>query len=325
MSHAATGRPAGNRHSGSPHGKDSDTAAIDVAKLRKRDRGKMLLDDVSFRVGKGEIFGIMGAPGSGKSVIIECVAGVTKPDHGTISVLGMNPRRNRVDVKRKIGVALQSSMPQYDLKVAEALELFASFYPDPAPWETLIADLGLEEVRSTICSRLTTEQRQRFAFALALVSEPEVVLLDEPTAGMDPRPRAGMWELIEQTRERGKTVVLVTRITEEAERLCDRIAVMSAGRIAAVDSPAGLLSRAPIKQRLRFQPSVPFDDLLLTSLPEVIGISRTSTHVTVSGTHDVLLAVTSALAQNRVSANDLRIEDAGLDDAFFALTREGLD
>jgi ABC-2 type transport system ATP-binding protein len=297
---------------------------IEVSDLHKRYGRTVAVDDVSFSVERGEIFGILGPNGAGKTTTVECVEGLRTPDRGTVSVLGLDPVRDREEITQRVGVQLQQSELPEKMKVAEALALYSSFYREPADWERLIDDLGLADKRDSRFGKLSGGQKQRVSIALALAGSPEIAVLDELTTGLDPQARRDTWQLIEQVRDRGVTIVLVTHFMEEAERLCDRIAVIDSGRIAAIDTPAGLVSRVSPEQRIRFRPSPSMDDRLLRELPEVHAVTRSGEQVTVSGSDGLLQAVTSTLARNNIIAADLRVEQTSLDDAFVALTGRSL-
>ena len=219
-----------------------------------------------------------------------------------------------------MGVQLQESELPDRLTVVEALDLFASFYAKPADRDELIDQLGLGDKRGTAWRNLSGGQKQRLSIALALVGRPRIAILDELSTGLDPQARRDTWQLIESIRARGVTVLLVTHLMEEAERLADRVAVFGNGRVVALDTPAGIVSMVDPEQRLRFRPSAPIEDGLLTGLPEVRSVERTGPVVLVTGTGNLIGAVASALARNQIVANDLRIERANLDDAFIALT-----
>jgi ABC-2 type transport system ATP-binding protein len=298
---------------------------IECRRLRKRYGSTLAANDVSFTVARGEIFGILGPNGAGKTTTVECLSGLRRPDGGEVRVLGLDPRRDRNAVRLRVGVQLQESQLQDKLRLAEALDLFSSFYPRPADWRELAEDLGLTAKLSTPFAKLSGGQKQRLSIALALIGNPEIAILDELTTGLDPQARRDTWELIEQVRARGVTVVLVTHFMEEAERLCDRIAVIDAGRVVAIDTPAGLVSQVETEQRMRFRPSVPLDDRLLTDLPEVASVQRHGPTVVVTGTGNLLHAVTSVLARNQIVALELRVDQATLDDAFVKLTGRALD
>jgi ABC-2 type transport system ATP-binding protein len=295
-------------------------AIIAVENLHKRYGDTVAVDDVSFAVEEGEIFGILGPNGAGKTTTVESVTGLRRPDRGSITVLGLDPRRDRAELRQRVGVQLQQSRLQDKITVSEALALYSSYYRRPAEWRELLDGLGLADQRHTRYGRLSGGQQQRLSIALALVGSPTVAVLDELTTGLDPQARRDTWDLIEQVRVSGVTIVLVTHFMDEAERLCDRLALIDSGRVAALDTPAGLIARAGREQRVRFTPSAPLDDRLLTDLDEVTSVRRSGGQVTVTGTGDLLHALTSVLARNRVVAHDLRIEQASLDDAFVALT-----
>jgi ABC-2 type transport system ATP-binding protein len=305
-----------------PHHSES---VIEVEHLHKRYGETVAVDDISFTVERGEIFGILGPNGAGKTTTVECLEGIRKPDAGTLRVLGLDPRRDRKELRQRIGVQLQEAQLYEKIKLGEAMELFSSFYRDPADWRQLIDELGLTDKRDTAFHKLSGGQKQRLSIALALVGNPQIAILDELTTGLDPQARRDTWDLIEQVRDRGVTVVLVTHFMEEAERLCDRLAVIDSGRIVAIDTPGGLVARVTTEQRVRFRPAAPLDDRLLTQLPEVTGVTRHGNQVVVTGGRDLLQAVTSVLARHQIVANDLRVEQASLDDAFVALTGRNLD
>jgi ABC-2 type transport system ATP-binding protein len=293
---------------------------VEVIELAKRYGSHAAIDGVSFSVEEGEIFGILGPNGAGKTTTVECIAGLRKPDAGTIRVLGLDPQQDQDRLRPLVGVQLQESELPERMTAAEAVQLFASFYADPEDPKRLIADLGLTEKRDTQYRHLSGGQKQRLSIALALVGKPKVAMLDELTTGLDPQARRETWQVIESIRERGVTVLLVTHFMEEAERLADRVAIIDSGRIVAIDTPAGIISRLNAEQTLRFRPSEPIEDRLLTDLPEVSGVQRTGPMVVVTGIGNLIHAVTLALAQQGVVANDLRVEQANLDDAYLALT-----
>jgi ABC-2 type transport system ATP-binding protein len=295
-------------------------AIIEVVDLGKRYGPKVAVDEVSFTVEEGEIFGVLGPNGAGKTTTVECVEGMRVPDRGTIRVDGLDPRRDRAELRRRMGVQLQEASLPDRIKVREALDLYSSFYPDPADWRELMARLGLEEQRNVEFGKLSGGQKQRLSVALALVGRPRIAVLDELTTGLDPQARRDTWELIEGIRDSGVTVLLVTHFMEEAERLCDRLAVIDAGRVVAIDTPAGLVSRVDARQRVRFRPSRPVDESLFRELAEVSEVRLHGGQFVITGHGNLLHAVTSVLARNQVVAAELRIEQASLDDAFVSLT-----
>ncbi|MCF6468239.1 ABC transporter ATP-binding protein [Nonomuraea sp. MG754425] len=293
---------------------------IEVRNLRKRYPQHLAVEDVSFEVAEGEIFGILGPNGAGKTTAVECVAGLRKRDGGTVQVAGLDPEQDRQELRGLLGMQLQSAALPEKIKVWEALDLYASFYPDPADWEELLERVGLAGKRDSAFKTLSGGQRQRLSVALALVGQPRVAVLDELTTGLDPQARRDTWELIEQVRDSGVTIVLVTHFMEEAERLCDRIALIDAGKVAATDTPAGLIAQVGGEQRVRFRPSAPLDDAVLLALPEVRTVTRHGEQVVVAGSGNLAPVVTLALAHHQIVPTELRIEQATLDDAFLALT-----
>jgi ABC-2 type transport system ATP-binding protein len=296
-------------------------SVIEVDRLRKRYGETVAVADVSFSIEEGEIFGILGPNGAGKTTTVECIAGLREPDEGMVSVMGFDPLEDRDQLRRVLGVQLQESEQPDKLKVGEALDLYASFYPNAADPDGLLDALGLAGKRDTRFAKLSGGQKQRLSIALALIGNPRIAVLDELTTGLDPQARRETWSLIERIRDRGVTIVLVTHFMEEAERLCDRVALIDAGRVVAVDTPAGLTDVAAPGQVIRFQPSIPLADGLLDDVPGVTEVERRGDQVVVTGTDDVLSAVVSLLAREGIVANHLRVEQASLEDAFVALTR----
>ncbi|WP_434971539.1 ABC transporter ATP-binding protein [Micromonospora peucetia] len=221
-------------------------SVIEVRNLRKQYGDQVAVADVSLSVDEGEIFGLVGPNGAGKTTTVECVEGLRTPDSGTVRVLGLDPRRDRAAVRQKLGIQLQESQLPDQIKVWEALDLYSSFYPHPADWRALMDELGLAAKRNTVFAKLSGGQKQRLSIALALVGNPSVAILDELTTGLDPQARRDTWELVRQVRDRGVTVVLVTHFMDEAERLCDRLAVVAAGRVVAVDTPRSLIAGARV-------------------------------------------------------------------------------
>jgi len=296
------------------------TPALEITGLRKAYGKKTAVDGLSLRVAEGEIFGILGPNGAGKTTTVECIEGLRNPDRGTVSVLGLDPGHERAELTQRLGVQLQDSQLPDKLRVDEALELYASFYRNPADWRSLIDVLGLAGKTRTRFGKLSGGQKQRLSIALALVGTPQVAVLDELTTGLDPAARHETWELIEGVRDRGVTIVLVTHFMEEAERLCDRVALIDSGRVVAIDTPASLAEGVETEQRIQFRPSVPLARGLLESLPDVTHVIYRGDVVVVTGNSNVLNAVTSVLARNQILARQLRVDQANLEDAFLALT-----
>src|SRR5215475_1611523 len=217
-----------------------DMAVIDVEHVRKRYGEKVAIDDVSFTVEEGEIFGVLGRNGAGKTTTVECVVGLRRPDGGRVRVLGMDPRRDGHELRQQVGVQLQESDLPDKLTVAEAIDLYASFYRIPADGRAMLELLGLAEKRNTRYRKLSGGQKQRLSIALALIGRPRIAILDELTTGLDPVARRDTWALIDDIRNQGVTIMLVTHFMTEAERLCHRVAILEAGRVAAIGTPAEL-------------------------------------------------------------------------------------
>lgn len=293
---------------------------IEVRGLRKAYGEKVVVDGVSFAVDEGEIFGILGPNGAGKTTTVECVEGLRTPDAGTVRVGGLDPVAHHADVTRILGVQLQESELQPKITVREALELYASFYERPADWRGLVERLGLEGQLGARFGKLSGGQKQRLFIALALVGDPRAVVLDELTTGLDPRARRDTWALIEDVRASGVTVLLVTHFMEEAQRLCDRIAVIDKGRIAALDTPDGLIGRAAASKVISFAARTPLDPAELRALPQAAAVETRDGRTVVEGTDATVDAFVALLARRGVTAHQLRVVDATLDDAFLDLT-----
>ncbi|MDH6623955.1 ABC-2 type transport system ATP-binding protein [Streptomyces sp. LBL] len=297
-------------------------SVIEVSDLRKSYGGRAVVDGVSFAVEEGEIFGVLGPNGAGKTTTVECVEGLRVPDAGRVRVTGLDPVAEHRATREVLGVQLQQSEVQAKLTVREALELYAAFYPRPLDWRPLAERLGLTAKLTTRFGKLSGGQKQRLFIALALIGNPRIVVLDELTTGLDPRARRDTWELIEDIRRRGVTVLLVTHFMEEAQRLCDRIAVIDRGRVAALDTPAGLIRRSAGATVISFTPSAPLDDRDLDALPALASVEHKDGRITLSGTDETVNAVLTLLARTHITAHQLRVTDATLDDAFLDLTKE---
>ena len=306
------GRGAGSTLSG--------MSIIEVDNLHKRYGEHVAVQDVSFAVEEGEIFGILGPNGAGKTTTVECVEGLRERDGGTVRVLGHDPATDPAALRELLGAQLQEAELPDRLRVGEALDLFASFYRAPADTRELTAALGLDGLEDRPFAKLSGGQRQKLSIALSLVGNPRVAVLDELTTGLDPAARRDTWALIERVRERGVTIMLVTHSMEEAERLCDRVAVVDTGRVVALGTPGELVSAVQAGQVLRFVPRPDVDDGLLADLPQVTDVRREGDEVVVAGSADALAAVTAALVREGIFPERLRVEQATLEDAFVALT-----
>ncbi len=294
-------------------------SVITVEDLTKRYRHVTAVDCAGFAVERGEIFGLLGSNGAGKTTTVECVQGLRTPTSGSVRVLGFDPLKHARALRGRIGCQLQESRLPDHMKVWEALDLFAGLTPGAPDWRILLEQWGLTEKRTASFSSLSGGQRQRLFVALALVSEPEVVFLDEMTTGLDPGARRVAWELIEQIRDRGTTVVLVTHFMDEAERLCDRVAVMEAGRIVALDTPRGLVARHDPWERVIFASDR--EDLgWLLEVPGAKTLVRRGPRVVLEGEGPLLALTAAALVERGIVPHDLRVEEPSLEDVFLKLT-----
>lgn len=298
-----------------------NTSCIDVKHLRKVYGSVTAVDDLSFEVSHGEIFGMVGPNGAGKSTTVECIEGLRSPNGGQIRVLGLDPRKDKYALQPHIGVQLQQSALQARIKVWEALDLFASLYPHSMDWRELLERVGLAEKRNTAFANLSGGQQQRLFVALALVHDPELVFLDELTTGLDPQARRIMWDMVREIRERGKTVFLITHFMEEAERLCDRVAIVDHGRLIALDSPENLIRSLDSENRVVFTTDDTSHLEKLRNLPTVSNLEVIGDRVVISGEGEKVLAdVVNALSSNGFRYHDVHTEQPTLEDVFLKLT-----
>jgi ABC-2 type transport system ATP-binding protein len=296
---------------------------ITVEQLRKSYGRVLAVDDVSFEVEPGEIFGILGPNGAGKTTTVECVQGLRRPDSGTIRVLDLDPRTQAEQLRQRIGSQLQDSALPGRLRVVEALQLFAAFAHHPVDCDELIARWRLDGQRDQAFDGLSGGQRQRLFIALAFINSPELVFLDELTQGLDPQARRATWELIREIRQGGTTVVLVTHFMDEAEHLCDRVAVVDSGKVVAVDTPQGLVDGLGLPSVVRFTTSDP-DLGWLDKLDVVSSMARHGEAVEIRGTGPVLALVASELVARGIVPLDLRVDRPTVEDAFLALTGQDI-
>ena len=297
---------------------------ISVDHLRKTYGHIVAVDDLTFEVREGEIFGLLGPNGAGKTTAVECIQGLRRPDGGEIRVLGLDPQTEAGEMRQSIGSQLQSSALPDRMRVWEALDLFAAFAPQKADWRALMNAWGLDPLAKQAYGSLSGGQRQRLLIALALVNEPKVVFLDEMTTGLDPAARLTTWELIRQVRARGCTIVLVTHFMEEAERLCDRLAIVDCGRVVASGTPQGLIAAEPKGVHVLF--TAPADAKLdyLEKLAHVDRVIREGDRVEVEGAGPVLALVAAELVKHGICPEDLRVERPTLEDVFLRLTGKSM-
>ncbi len=295
---------------------------IQVSGVRKTYGSTVAVDEVSFDVHDGEIFGLIGPNGAGKTTTMECIEGLRKPDRGEISVLGLNPFREVYKLQERIGVQLQQAQLQKRIKVWEAVDLWASLYrKKTVDANHLLEQLGLAEKRNAWFMTLSGGQKQRLFIALALINDPEVVFLDELTTGLDPQSRRAIWELVRGIRARGKTVFLTTHLMEEAERLCDRVAIIEHGRVIDIDAPQNLVNRHCPERSVVLATDDPHAAERFRAIPRVETVSSNGSHLTIRGRGDDLVtAVIHCLSENRIRVTDFRTILPNLEDVFIKLT-----
>ncbi len=299
-------------------------AAIKCRELVKRYGDVTAVAGIDLDVRRGECFGMLGPNGAGKTTTIEILQGLREPDGGEVEVLGLSWDRHEGELRQRMGTQLQETKLPEKLKVEEAVRLFRSFYRHGRSVDEVLALVALEEKRTAWVGKLSGGQRQRLAVACALVCDPDLLFLDEPTTGLDPQSRRQLWGVIEEFRRRGGTVLLTTHYMEEAERLCDRVAVVDHGEIIALGSPRELIASLGAEHVVEFaleQGEAPPDDVL-AALPGVEHVARENgtTHLTVSRVHQAIPALMRLLSERGASLSELTTHHASLEDVFLNLT-----
>jgi ABC-2 type transport system ATP-binding protein len=304
-----------------------DELVVEVNNLSKSYGGFVALSGVSFEVKRGEVFGILGRNGAGKTTLVEILEGLRLPDRGRVSVLGFDPCKNVNSIKQRVGVQLQKPSFYGKLKVGEIIKQFRSYYAKKANVEDLLSRMALSERADSYIKDLSGGQLQRLALTLALVNDPEIVFLDEPTTGLDPAMRKRLWHTVSQIKQDGKSVLLITHYIEEAEALCDRVCIMDAGRIIAVDSPANLISRVRSRgAKISLTTSAPLDLDLLKGIKTIeTSINGQSRYVLESGnTGAAVVEIVRFIESQNNELIDMQITRACLEDAFVELTGGGM-
>jgi ABC-2 type transport system ATP-binding protein len=297
------------------------SAVVHVSGIRKTYGATVAVDDVSFDVREGEIFGLIGPNGAGKTTTMECVEGLRKPDRGTISVLSLDPRRDARALQNRVGVQLQQAQLQKRIKVWEAVDLWASLYPRAVNGDALLERLGLAEKRNAWFMTLSGGQKQRLFIALALIHDPEVVLLDELTTGLDPQARRAIWDMVRGIRERGKTVLLTTHLMEEAERLCDRVAIIERGRVIDIGTPDELVRRYCPEQTVSVSTTDADARSRLAGIPGLESVDQDGNRFTLRGrSEDFVTVVIRCISEHRIKVTEFRSEQSNLEDVFLKLT-----
>jgi len=294
---------------------------VRVSGLRKTYGSLVAVDEVSFTVEEGEIFGLLGPNGAGKTTTMECVEGVRERDAGTVEVLGRDPGSRHADLLDRIGVQLQEAQLQKRIKVWEAVDLWTTLFRNTVDGDQLLRELGLAEKRNAWFMTLSGGQKQRLFIALALINDPELVFLDELTTGLDPQARRRIWDLVLDIRNRGKTVFLTTHLMEEAERLCDRVAVIEHGRVIELGTPKELVARHCPERTVHVSSDGELDAQTFAGVTGLIQAERLDGSLRLTGAgSDFVSSVVGAIAAQRVQVTDLRTEAPNLEDVFLKLT-----
>lgn len=297
------------------------SAIVEVQNLRKSYQSVKAVDDISFDVNEGEIFGIVGPNGAGKTTTVECIEGLRKADEGSISVLGYHPMKHASRLKQLLGIQLQESQLPDRIRVWEALALFGSFYAQSVSWQSLVEELGLTEKARSFYDHLSGGQKQRLSIAMALVNDPRVVFFDELTTGLDPQARRVIWDLVLSIRDKGKTVILVTHFMEEAQKLCDRVAIIDHGRIIALDTPRNLIKGLDAGAIIRFSAN---ENGLMDEVKNMPGVVRTevvdSMCVLQARDLNAIADIIKTIAARGLDFHDFTIEQPNLEDVFLSLT-----
>lgn len=298
------------------------TAAISVSGLRKSYGEVKAVDGVDFVVDAGQVFGLVGPNGAGKTTIVEILEGLRQPDSGQVTVLDMDLLTAKSRIKDRIGVQLQSSSLYPDLTVAETVALFASFFSRSLAVETVLEKVELADRNKVLTKTLSGGQRQRLSVALALVNDPDLIFLDEPTTGLDPQARHALWSVIENLQEMGKTILLTTHHMEEAERLCDRVAILDYGHILALDTPEALIKAHFEESAVQFEVDERLPDALFEDLPGVRGFLCEGKEVSLYScdVHATLVALLALAKDRELTLDDIHIRRATLEDVFLRLT-----
>ncbi len=294
---------------------------IEATGLRKTYGKVVAVDDVTFEIREGEIFGLIGPNGAGKTTTMECVEGLRKVDGGAVSVFSLDPWKDCDELQDRIGVQLQQAQLQKRIKVWEAVDLWASLYPNPVDGDLLLEHLGLAAKRNAWFMTLSGGQKQRLFIALALIHDPDLVFLDELTTGLDPQARHAIWDLVRDIKARGKTVFLTTHLMEEAERLCDRVAVIEHGRIIAMDTPADLVRQHCPERSAVFSTDGQVASSAFEAIPGIASVDFDGSGFTLRGQGDDFVSdVIHAISESSIRVRDFRTETPTLEDVFLKLT-----
>ena len=295
---------------------------VEVESLVKRYGSLAAVDDVTFSVEEGEVFGVLGPNGAGKTTTVEMIEGLRKPDSGSIRVLGIDTLREPERIKELIGVQLQTTSLYDRIRVKEAVDLFGGYYRRAIPTATLLDEVSLTDKTNSYVSELSGGQRQRLALALALVNDPGMVFLDEPTTGLDPQARRSVWGTIAGLRQKGKTIILTTHYMEEAEKLCRRVAIMDHGKIITLDTPDALIAGAGLDSRIELDhvPEALRSALEQTDLPVRVSEDGDKIILHTKKSSQVLKEITRVATEHDIDLGSISVQRATLEDVFLTLT-----
>jgi len=302
------------------------SAIIEVSNLKKRYGNFYAVNGISFEVNRGEVFGLLGPNGAGKSTTMEMLVGLRKPDEGTATIAGYSLQKQNNRIKEQIGIQLQSTSLFDLLTVKEIIELYASFYKKHIPIEPLIDDMILTEKKNSLVKSLSGGQKQRLAIALAIIHDPQIIFLDEPTTGLDPQARRTLWDIVLKLKEQGKTVVLSTHYMDEAHVLADRIGIMDQGKLIALDTPNNLVSNIQVESAIEFKTRIPQKSELFGHLQSVTNVVINHDFVTLytKNLQESLIALLELSKNQHVEFSDLNTRTATLEDVFLHMTGRGL-
>ena len=300
---------------------------VKVENLTKKYGDLIAVNDISFSIEKGEIFGLLGPNGAGKTTTVEMMEGLRKPDDGSIEICGIDAIKKPGNIKELIGAQLQSTTIYDQIRVKEVIDLFGNYYKKSIPSSKLLEEVSLTDKKNAFYRTLSGGQKQRVAMALAIVNDPEVLFLDEPTTGLDPQARRNVWSIITNLRKRGKTIILTTHYMEEAEQLCQRVGIIDKGEIIALDTPSNLIANTGLKSSIEFSVSQEDSEKILQGLKGIGKVTQQSDNKFILNTKEsskALKELTRFSDKNNINMNNISVRKATLEDVFLSLTGRGL-
>jgi len=305
---------------------EASDSIVEVKHLKKRYDDFWAVDDVSFSVERGEIFGLLGPNGAGKTTTIEMLVGLRKPDAGTALIAGYDVQKESEQIKREIGIQLQSTSLFELLTVNETVEMYASFYPHHLPLQPLLEEMLLTEKQDSLVKELSGGQKQRLAIALAMVHDPQVIFLDEPTTGLDPQARRTLWDIVLNLKSKGKTILLSTHYMDEAYVLADRIGIMDRGQLIALDTPKNLIQSINSESAIEFKTEDTYAEQTFAKIKGVEKVVTNQQYVTLytNQLQETLIDFLQFASEQAIHFTSLQTRTATLEDVFLHLTGRGL-